>query len=346
MSKRVNISYLLSTILLLLTGCEQETSLVSSPTDGEEPVEILLSANVVQVSASIITRSDFLNETSFKDGTKQVGVFGLQAQDGSFTDYPYVNNFALTNNSDGTLSGDGRIYFPAGYGKITAYLYGYYPYTAEAGLIPQGNDILIPVKSGLSGVADTKWANANTDPLHATAAPTFERVEGAINERPSIPVTLNFRHMMAQLQISVNTETLDKYRLQEIITTFSKHQHGYMNVRNGEITSANPDSEETCTETFPDEDFIGAATATAQSIHSALPGDNAIRKIEVKIKIEGEENGRVYEAFNAATANKSINLTAGSITAVTINFNPNTTAQATLDDTWNITEEHSFDYTD
>lgn len=344
MSKRVNISYLFSIMLLLLTGCEQETSLAPSPIHGEEPVEILLSANVVQVSASILTRSDFLNETSFKDGTRKVGVFGLRTQDGSFTDYPYVNNFALTNSSDGTLSGDGQIYFPAGYGTITAYLYGYYPYTAEAELVSQGNDILIPVKSGLSGVADGKWTNAGTDPLHATAAPTIERVENAVNERPSIPVTLTFKHMMAQLQIFVNTATSDKYRLQEIITTFSKHQHGYMNVRNGEITSADSNSE-TITETFPSEDFIGAATATAQSIHSVLPGTDAIQKIEVKIKIDGEENGKVYEAFNAATANKSINLTAGSITAVTINFNPNTATQASLDDTWNITEEHSFDFT-
>ena len=62
MSKRVNISYLFSIILLLLTGCEQENSQTPSPNNGEEPVEILLSANVMQVSASIITRNDFVEE--------------------------------------------------------------------------------------------------------------------------------------------------------------------------------------------------------------------------------------------------------------------------------------------
>lgn len=345
MSKRVNISYLFSIILLLLTGCEQENSQTPSPNNGEEPVEILLSANVMQVSASIITRNDFVDETSFKDGTKQVGVFGLRTQDGSFNNQPYVENFAFTN-TNGKLSGDGHIYFPPGYGKITAYLYGYYPYTDDTELYRQGNEVLIRVKGGLSGTTDAKWANAQTDPLHATASHTIERIEGATNDRSQITLALPFYHKMAQLQITVETQSGNegKYQLQEIITTFSEHQHGYMNVRDGVIISADTGKTEICTEILPNgREFIGVSTienpVAPQSKHSVLPGTNAIKRIQIKV------NGKEYEAFNATTAGKGINLTAGYITAIKINFNPSTDVQATLDDTWNTKEEHTFDTT-
>lgn len=336
MSKRINISYLFSIMLLLLAGCDKDSSLTPPP-NREEPVEILLNAQVVRVSTSI-TRSDFQDETSFNDG-KQIGIFGLRSEGASFTDNPYLNNLTFTNNA-GELTGTGKIYFPSG--KTTSYLYGYYPYTETAKLYKSGDEISIPVRGGLSGTTDATWADAGTDPLHATATPTIERAsENSAQATPSpVEVTLSFRHKMAQLQIMVNTEDAD-YRLQEIITTFSANQHGYMNIRNGEIISANS-TEEVCTETFGNVGFANATTA--QSIHSVLPGTNAIKKIQVKVKINGEADGAIYTAFDAEEEARNINLTAGNITKVTINFNPNTTTKATLDDTWDTSEEHNFEY--
>lgn len=336
MSKRINISYLFSIMLLLLAGCDKDSLLTPSP-NGEEPVEILLNAQVVRVSTSI-TRSDFQDETSFNNG-KQIGIFGLRNEGASFTDNPYLNNLTFTNNA-GVLTGTGKIYFPSG--KTTSYLYGYYPYTKTEILYKNGDEISIPVKGGLSGTIDATWTDAETDPLHATATPTIERAsENSVPATPSpVEVTLSFRHKMAQLQIMVNTKN-DDYKLQEIITTFSAHQHGYMNIRNGEIISANS-TEEVCTETFNDVSFTSATTA--QSIHSVLPGKNAIKKIQVKVKMKGEADGAVYTAFDAEGEARSIDLTAGCITAVTINFNPNTTTKATLDDTWSTSEEHNFEY--
>lgn len=339
MSKRVNISYLFCLMLLLLTGCEQEISLAPSPNGEQEPVEILLSAKVIKVQVSTaISRSDFLDQTSFENSA-QIGIFGLRNADASFTENPYLKNLAFINNA-GSLTSDGKIYFPSG--KTTAYLYGYYPYTTDAELLYTENEISIPVKGGLSGIADAQWTNANTDPLHATANPTIVRAdvnsEGATPTQ--VPITLNFQHMMAQLQIMVSTENAN-YQLQEIITTFSVHQHGYMNIRNGKVTSANP-TEEVCKEIFNNDQFTGITAA--QSIHSVIPSANAIRRIQVKVKINGETEGVIYEAFNAAEEGRNINLTAGNITKVIINFNPSNSTQATLDDTWNTSEEHSINY--
>lgn len=334
MSKRKNISYLFCVLLLSLTGCEDDTSpTLPSATEGES-VEILLHAAMSQVTTTV-TRSDFIDGTAFNDSAS-IGIFGLKEEGGSFTDSPYIDN-RLYYNHQGSLTGEGKIYFPAG--RDTAYLYAYSPYMADDQLTGEGNELRIRIKGGLSATTDSLWKEASTDPLRATAIPVTERAAIDSEElTPSVTVNMAFSHQLAQLQTTL-TATSEEYLLQELIITFRNHQHGYLNLRDGSITSAN-ESEETCTETFADVVF----TDGQLSAHSALPATDAISKIEVKARLTSSEDGVVYEAYNAESATNKINLIAGHITKVNISFNPTLKGEAVLND-WIVEDEGAVNIT-
>lgn len=336
MSKRVNILSLFSTMLLLLTGCEQETSLSPLLPAGEkEPVEIHLSARVAEVS-TVITRAETDFYTTLTGNP--VGLYGLKGRGASFTDSIYMDNRSLEYENGLLTSSTAKVYFPTG--RDSALLYAYYPYTSDPIPLP-GNATgrCIRVKGGMSTTSD-EWADAPKDPLYAFAKSTIVRKkEGEAEATPSGKAELKFFHRMARLQILVNTNAAEDYRLQEVHVTFASHQHGYMDLRTGEIITADA-TPETCTKTLADQSLRNVTAP--QLDYSALPGIKAVTKIQLIVKI-GDALGVEYNVFDAEEGGTTIDLESGATTKVTINFNPGTQVTASLDNTWQ-TSEVPIDY--
>lgn len=338
MSKRVNILSLFSTMLLLLTGCEQETSLSPLLPAGEkEPVEIHLSARVAEVS-TVITRAETDFYTTLTGST--VGLYGLKGRGASFTDSIYMDNRSLKYINGDLTSSTAKVYFPTG--RDSALLYAYCPYTSDPIPLP-GNATgrCIRVKGGMSTTSD-EWADAPKDPLYAFAKSTIVRKKKEETEAtPSGKAELKFIHRMARLQILVMTNALEDYWLQAVHVTFASHQHGYMDLRTGEIITADA-TPETCTKTLADQS-IESVSATPQLDYSALPGIKAVTKIQLIVKIGEALEGEEYNVFDAEEGGTTIDLESGATTKVTINFNPGTQVTASLDNTWQ-TSEVPIDY--
>lgn len=332
MSKRVNILYFFSTMLLpLLIGCEQETSLTPLP-DGEEPVEIRMSARVVDVSIET-TRANTDFHTSLRGST--VGLYGLRGVGASFIDSIYMENRSLEyDSSNGALTSQtSKVYFPTG--RDSAFLYAYCPYTAMTE--QQNNDLCIRVKSSMSAMSDEAWSSI-VDPLYAqTKSGIVRKKADETGSTPSGSAHFNFTHRMARLQVLVKTDAnTENYRLQKVAITFANHQHGYLNLRTGDITTANTASE-TYTETF--DDVLNSSIANPQLDYSALPAKGAVTKIVLTIKMDNtaDMEGEEYTVFES-DGSHSIDLESGKTTKVIINFNPNTNVSASLNNTWETTE--------
>lgn len=332
MSKRVNILSLFSTMLLLLTGCEQETSLSPLLPSGEkEPVEIHLSARVAEVS-TVITRAETDFYTTLTGNP--VGLYGLKGRGASFTDSIYMDNRSLEYKNGLLTSSTAKVYFPTG--RDSALLYAYYPYTSDP--IPLPGNVTgrcIRVKGGMSTTSD-EWTDAPKDPLYAFAKSTIVRKkEGETEVTPSGKAELKFIHRMARLQILVMTNALEDYRLQAVHVTFASHQHGYMDLRTGEIITADA-TPETCTKTPAEQSLKDVLTP--QLDYSALPGTQAVTKIRLTVKIGEALEGEEYNVFDAEEGGTTIDLESGATTKVTINFNPGTQVAASLDNTWQMSE--------
>lgn len=340
MSKRVNILSLFSTMLLLLTGCEQETSLSPLLPSGEkEPVEIHLSARVAEVS-TVITRAETDFYTTLTGNP--VGLYGLKGRGASFADSIYMDNRSLEydNTNKSLTSSTAKVYFPTG--RDSALLYAYYPYTSDPIPLP-GNATgrCIRVKGGMSTTSPNEWTNAPKDPLYAFAKSTIVRKKKEETEATlSGKAELKFIHRMARLQILVMTNALEDYRLQAVHVTFASHQHGYMDLRTGEIITADA-TPETCTETLADQSLKDVSAP--QLDYSALPGIKAVTKIQLIVKIGEALEGEEYNVFDAEEGGTTIDLESGATTKVTINFNPGTQVTASLDNTWQ-TSEVPIDY--
>ena len=334
MSKRVNILYLFSTmLLLLLTGCEQEASLTPLP-NGEEPVEIRLSARVADVSTEI-TRAGTDFHTSLVGTT--IGLYGLRGVGESFSDSIYMHNRDLEYDSQNAslTSSTSKIYFPTGREK--AFLYAYCPYTdAPIPLPGNGKKLCIRVKGGMSSDAGYDWLNVSDDPLYAQAESSIVRKQAdETGATPSGNAHFDFIHRMARLKVLVTTQATEEYYLQAINVTFTVHQHGYMDISTGDITTAYA-AKEVCTETFTDVSFRN--TTTPQLDYSAFPGKGTIAKIELIVKMGVTAGtGATYTVFEAEPG-RDIDLEPGKTTKVTINFNPSANASASLDNTWETSE--------
>lgn len=340
MSKRVNILSLFSTMLLLLTGCEQETSLSPLlPAGGKEPVEIHLSARVAEVS-TVVTRAGTDFSTTLTGST--VGLYGLKGRGVSFTDSIYMDNRSLEydNTNSSLTSGTAKVYFPTG--RDSALLYAYCPYTNDPIALPgNATERCIRVKGGMSTTSSAEWTDAPKDPLYAFAKSTIVRKkEGETGATPSGEAKLEFFHRMARLQILVKTNAAEDYRLQAVHVTFASHQHGYMDLRTGEIITADA-TPETCTETLTDPSLKNVPTP--QLDYSALPGIQAVTKIRLTVKIGDAPEGEEYNVFDTEEGGATIDLESGATTKVTINFNPGTQVTASLDNTWQ-TSEVPIDY--
>ena len=93
MRKPTNILFYFGVTLSLLTGCNQENSIVP-PLSGEENVEVCLNASVSTIETTI-TRSGIITGTTLEERAP-VGVFGLTEQGGNFIE-PYLKNLEYLN---------------------------------------------------------------------------------------------------------------------------------------------------------------------------------------------------------------------------------------------------------
>lgn len=338
MSKRiVNISSLLS-FMLLLSGCGQETSLTPLPDIGErEPVEIHLNASLVQVSVEV-TRAG----TQFITGIDgmQVGLYGMRNSTDLPGNNPYINNWQFTASGSGALTSPthAKVYFPAG--REQAFLYAYSPYT-ESIVVTQEGHVRIPVKSGLVESAEAPWNNAATDPLYASDSPTIVRKPAdSPDATASGTASFAFHHAMAKLNILVTTSsTVETYLLNGIAVTFTNGQYGYMDLTTGDIAPASDtQAAKVFTETYPAVSF-DASTTAAQFSHSVIPPakdtDNAIQKITVNV------GGTEYIVYEAETG-PAVTLTKGGQKTLRIKFNLNNTGTVSLND-WNANEDQEIE---
>ena len=186
-----NLSILFGLALLMLTGCEQDTT-ATLPQPGEEPAEVLFSARIAQVDIS--TRANnYTPQEVFQSGNK-IGLFGWKTQ---ITDEnQYLGNVKLVSNKGGSsLTADGqKIYFPVQ--TQTLQLCAYYPYSNTDAV----SGSTVKVRSELEEGAG--YTNYITDPLWAQTAIT----KSDIQTNPT--ATLNFSHCMARLKIYVYTTSI------------------------------------------------------------------------------------------------------------------------------------------
>ena len=136
MRKPTNILFYFGVTLSLLTGCNQENSIVP-PLSGEENVEVCLNASVSTIETTI-TRSGIITGTTLEERAP-VGVFGLTEQGGNFIE-PYLKNLEYLNVGPSgalTIADGSTVNYPPGQDKL--YLYAYYPYTTDVSTDGNGN---------------------------------------------------------------------------------------------------------------------------------------------------------------------------------------------------------------
>lgn len=332
MSNRVNIVTWWGVLGVLLGACHDE-SLLSSP-QGEE-VEICLTAQLAEVTTSY-TKAN----TTFWDALDglSVGVYGVREVGRPFADNLYLQNRKLEYNSvtRQLTNAYSKLYLPSG--KTATTLYAYAPYTDDARA--DGDEVKIPVRGAY---CEPRYVTVTRpdDPLYATAACSSTRSE----TQPVAPATAHFTftHQMARLRILLTTDNTEAgYKLQAVLLRFRQHQWGYMYLSDGTIHSGNT-SAYTHTESFEDATFYQATVP--QMDGSALPLDDAVLSITLRVKAGSGEEPAVDYVVYQSDGTRPINLTAGTITTVKIGFNPSGEAEALLDNQWG-NNEVEFDYTD
>ena len=216
MSNSKNILYLISLILLMLTGCEAETSLAPFPNEGEEPIEVRLHATTFG-SGIEVSRATAL------DGVSQIGMTGGTYQNLTLN---YNTSTKALNTTD-----QSKIYYPLQ--TETMNIYTYAPYSAEA---YDEAENTIRVKS--------EWHEGDnlddyiTDPIWATTAVTKEQAVNGI-----VSASLQFKHVMSRLQIFFVHDRGKTYENIDFSIEFDKVQYGKMSMETGEITPAYSGSE-------------------------------------------------------------------------------------------------------
>ena len=207
MSNSKNILYLISLILLMLTGCEADTSWAPLPGEGEEPVEVRLHATTLGASVEV-SRASYMPTTL--NGSTQIGMLGGTYQNLSLS---YDGNTKAIKRTD-----RGTIYYPLQ--TDTMHIYAYAPFK-EVAYISEEDSVL--VKSDWETLVDS--TNYITDPIWAKAAVT--------KKNPAD--TLTFKHAMSRLQICL-MDTIDvRYTEHRITLYFDRPQYGKMSMTTGMI---------------------------------------------------------------------------------------------------------------
>lgn len=341
MRKRINILFYSGIILLLLTGCNNESSI--APPLGEEAVEVRLSASVSSIEATV-TRS-IITGTELAERS-EVGVFGLTEKEGSFSN-PYISNQKyLCAGTSGQLliqPNDTVINYPPGQDKL--YLFGYYPYTTHSTTDEYGN-AFIPVTG-------TKDGEDVTDYLYTGCVTGSKSLAAAGNYQVSLPL----KHALAILRLKIYTDT-EEYTdgshptLNSISFIPREAQEGRMDLRTGIITSDNSDNRTSVTLDYTTEKpGIIAGNAPVQKDYLLLPYENeensAIRKLVLNVSMPDEAQPKDIVVFDEADSDADRNdvivkLKAGYITTINIKYTQSMAAKASVNE-WQNGEEHTFE---
>ena len=207
MSNSKNILYLISLMLLMLTGCEADTSWAPLPGEGEEPVEVRLHATTLGASVEV-SRASYMPTTL--NGSTQIGMLGGTYQNLSLT---YYNDTRALKRTD-----QGTIYYPLQ--TDTMHIYAYAPFKEEAYIYEEDS---VLVKSDWE--TSQEFDDYIIDPIWAEAAVT--------KNNPTD--TLTFKHTMSKLQIFLVDTTDVTYTEHRVILTFDCPQYGKMSLKTGNI---------------------------------------------------------------------------------------------------------------
>lgn len=212
MSNSKNILYLISLMLLMLTGCEADTSIAPFPNEGEEPVEVRLHATTVGVGVEVTRASG--DTIPLPENMRKIGMLGGTYQNLSLT---YYNDTSALKRTD-----QGTIYYPLQ--TDTMHIYAYAPFNEKAYISDEDS---VKVKSDWETSQD--FDDYITDPIWAKTSVTKSNPTG----------TLTFKHVMSKLQIYLVSEEEGKtYTDISLMIDFDGSQYGKMSMETGEITPA------------------------------------------------------------------------------------------------------------
>lgn len=318
-----NLSILFGLALLMLTGCEQNTTVVL-PQPGEEPAEVLFSARIAQVEVS--TRANYVPQETFLEND-EIGLFGWKTETIK-NENQYLGNVKLVSDAGGSnLTSDGqKIYFPVQTQILS--LCAYYPYsdTEVSGTKVNIKSELETTEAYNSYIKDPLWGQTSVDKPTSSTPATAE---------------FNMAHRMGRLKIYVYKDAgvALAYYLKSIKVVFYNKQVGTMDITNGEISATNT-TVATYTDSYESPELSTEATGDPQYDHTILPSKteatgSVVKSITITIASIAEgvvpESAGNYEIYNAeATGSTAIKPKNGDVTRVNVKFNPSTMTKASI----------------
>lgn len=287
-------------MLLMLTGCEADTSIAPFPNEGEEPVEVRLHATTFGASVEVSRASD---ETIPLPENTQVGMWGGTYQNLALN---YDPNTQALNTTD-----QSKIYYPLQ--TETMNICAYAPYSTEA---YNEEDHTIWVRSGLD--ENSNRSHYITDPIWAKTSVTKEDAENNV-----IDASLKFQHAMSRLQIYLVHDEDEKeneekeYEVHLIKLAFDCPQCGKMSIETGYIESDKPTEENYEYSLIYDRKHTLNETEENYYTHTILPG-SVLKKIYVTFKTTN--NSGVYQYDYTTEGKEPPAFKTGETTKMIVNF--------------------------
>ena len=270
-------------MLLMLTGCEADTSIAPFPNEGEEPVEVRLHATTVGAGVEV-------SRATALDGSSQIGMTGGTYQNIALNyDYSTTPNLSTANGS--------KIYYPLQTTSMN--IYAYAPYSEEA-----YNDEENTVKVKSEWQEGDPWNGYITDPIWANTSVTKNQPTGI----------LTFAHAMSRLQIYLVHDQEKEYKNIWIEIDFDRSQYGIMSLETGVITSEK--LQEDTYKRYVDDQRLKPKdnTDTPQLDFTILP-ETVLKKVRVYFDGLNEDFVQEFTETNQFPA-----FVAGKINRIVINF--------------------------
>ena len=291
MSNSKNILYLISLMLLMLTGCEADTSIAPFPNEGEEPVEVRFHATTVGASVEV-SRANY-EEKGLETGDK-IGICN-----------EWYDNIALdyTEGANPNLSieNNGKIYYP--YQTTEMKVFAYAPYSATE---TDTENMTVNVRSEWE--EDATYANYITAPL-------WSEPSTITKENPK--AEFKFSHAMARLKITlenVPTASLSPYN-HAIMLVFDCPQRGTMSLEDGSITPMETGGNYRYYIKYQKKQLADAIPTSYD--YTILPGSK-LKEIDVQYT---DESGFIKKYYYKYTEDKPFNpFVAGTIIHMHIDF--------------------------
>lgn len=288
MSDYKNILYLLSLVLLMLTGCEAEAPAALLPDQGEEPVEVRFHA--INVGADVTVSRACYSSTSLQED--EIGIWNK-----------FYHNISLTYTEDTTpnlsTTNNEKIYYP--YDTKELPIYAYAPYSEEA--FEQETQSVL-VKSEWE--EEDAYSHYITDPIWASDNIT----------RDNATARFAFTHQMARLIMKIAPESGVLYSNYTITLTFDRAQYGQMSLTDGEITPAET-GQYSYSETYRNPAGTGGTNDDMPEYydHTLLPGSKL-----VSIKVEYAGNIPAVSYVHIFTEESRPDFEAGKLVPMYIDF--------------------------